>query len=162
MNSLSPFASFVHAAAALLCGRLHFDHSRVGEEFTDPDGQHFRVFRAVVLDPRPGQPAKPGAVFIPHFHVAGMTVRANILFSLLPMPFFLGLPGFRSKCWMVDDQSGDFSGYYEWDTLEDARAYASSFAARFMTARSIPDSVKMTVYPVDQAPSSPARRAARE
>jgi hypothetical protein len=79
-------------------------------------------------------------------------------FSVLPMPFFLGLPGFRSKCWLVDEQSGDFSGYYEWDTPEDARAYAGSFAARFMTARSVPESVKMTVYRADQAPCAPGRR----
>jgi hypothetical protein len=142
----------------LVIGRLHFDPNRIGDTFTDENGQCFRTFRYVVLRPTPEQPKMPGAVFIPHFHVANMSVRANILFSLIPMWFILGLPGFRSKHWMVDEKTGDFLGYYEWNTLEAARSYNTSFAVRFMTARSTPESVWFRVYPADQAPSPPQKR----
>jgi hypothetical protein len=73
------------------------------------------------------------------------------------MWFIMGLPGFRSKFWMIDDETGDFCGYYEWDTIEDAQNYGKSFAVRFMTNRSIPDSAWFHVYPVNQAPNPPAR-----
>jgi hypothetical protein len=101
----------------------------------------------VQIDPRPGQPQMPGAVFRPRFHVKGMSTRMNILFSWIPVWFILGLPGFRSKLWLVNPQNGDFSGYYEWDTVQDAENYGSSFAAGFMTRRSIPGSVSFKVIP---------------
>ena len=61
---------------------------------------------------------------------------------------YVGLPGFRSKLWMVNPESGDFSGYYEWDTIEDAENYGRSFAAGFMTRRSVPGSVSLKVLPI--------------
>jgi hypothetical protein len=81
------------------------------------------------------------------FHVAGMSVRQNIVFSLLPMCLILGLPGFRSKLWMYHPENGDSSGYYEWDTIEDAENYSHSIAARFMINRSVPGSVSFKVIP---------------
>lgn len=154
--SLNPFTSAWKSLGYLLTGRLRFDRSRVGQQFIDQRGQRFVVFRYAVLHPQAGQAARPGAVFIPHFHVAHMPPWVNRWFSLLPMIFFLGLPGFRSKCWLVDPLNGDFSGYYEWETLEDAQNYARSFAMRFMSARSEPASVWWNIYPADQAPQPPA------
>jgi hypothetical protein len=151
----SPLASFFKALYYLLTGRLRFPREHSGYEFVDTRGQHFTVFREVIIKPSSDQPTKPGAVFIPHFHVSGMSVRQNIRFSLIPIPFIIGLPGFRSKRWMVDETTGDFSGYYEWDTVEDAERYANSFAMRFMTNRSIPESVWRDVYPAEDAPPPP-------
>lgn len=153
----APITSACQTLVLALRGRLHFRAERIGEYFVDEDGHRFQVFRAVVVDALPQQPQKPGAVFIPRFHVRGMPWRLNILFSWLPGLFIIGLPGFRSKCWMVDETSGDFAGYYEWDTLEDAHNYASSFAAGFMTRRSRPGSVSFRIFPVQQAPAAPAR-----
>lgn len=65
-----------------------------------------------------------------------MSARQNKLFSLLPIPFFVGLPGFRSKLWMLNEASGDFQGIYEWDSVEHVKNYANSFAIKFMTMRS--------------------------
>jgi hypothetical protein len=122
--------------------------------FVDEHGQQFRVFRYAIIASKHVD-VKPKAIFIAHFHVAGMTAGMNKWFSLLPIPFYIGLPGFRSKHWMIDEASGDFAGYYEWDTMEDAENYAGSFAAKFMMARSVPDSVWFRVYPVEKAPSPP-------
>ncbi len=146
MNRMSPLYSFWKAMGYMASGRLHFPRQRVGEE-TWLDGEKWIIFRQVVVDPLPGQPQKPGAVFRPRFHVKGMSLRQNILFSLLPMLLILGLPGFRSKLWMYNPETGDFSGYYEWDTVQDAENYRDSFAGSFMTGRSIPGSVSFQVIP---------------
>ncbi len=84
-----------------------------------------------------------------------MSVRTNILFSLIPMWFIIGLPGFRSKYWLVDEDTGDFCGYYEWESIEAAQMYSTSFAMRFMANRSVPGSVWFEIYPADQAPPTP-------
>ena len=48
---------------------------------------------------------------------------------------------------MLNEASGDFQGVYEWDTVEDAKNYASSFAMKFMTIRSVPGSVSHEIVP---------------
>ncbi|NTV35841.1 MAG: hypothetical protein HGA53_02715, partial [Anaerolineaceae bacterium] len=98
-KSLNPLRSLFVSLAAFISGRLRFPRQRVGQQMV-LDGETWVIFREAVMLPRPGQPEKPGAVFRPRFHVRGMSVQQNIRFSLLPMGFFLGLPGFRSKLWM--------------------------------------------------------------
>jgi hypothetical protein len=142
---MNPLYSFVKTHLYLLLRRLHFPRRRMGEALILEDGQTWVIFREVHLDPGPHRPARAGAVFRPRFHVRGMSRRANILFSLLPIPFFTGLPGFRSKLWLYQPESGDFQGIYEWDTPADAEAYAQSFAMRFMTRRSVPGSVSYQI-----------------
>ena len=146
MNNFNPVASLVNVFKYALTGCIHFPRQRVGTEFW-LDGEKWIIFREVIVDPKTGQPKKPGAVFRPRFHVSGMSVRVNILFSLLPMFFIIGLPGFRSKLWLVNPNNGDFSGYYEWDTVQDAENYGNSFAAKFMTGRSVPGSVSFKIFP---------------
>jgi len=75
-----------------------------------------------------------------------MSPVVNKVFSLLPIPFFVGLPGFRWKLWLVDPVSGNFAAVYEWDTIEDAERYSKSFAMSFMARRSVPESVSWRVY----------------
>ncbi len=144
---LNPLASALKTAGYLFHGRIHFPHQRLGEVLILEGGQPFRVFRPAVIDPTADQPEKPGAIFIPRFHVAGMSPRMNILFSWLPIPLIVGLPGFRSKLWLLDETTGDFAGYYEWDTVQDAENYQHSFAAWFMTGRSRPESVSCRIIP---------------
>jgi hypothetical protein len=93
---MNPFRSFLNTQSYLLHRRLHFPKERQGEELTMADGQTFTIFRQVRVDPAPGQPQNPQATFMVRFQVANMTARQNELFSLLPMPFFIGLPGFRT------------------------------------------------------------------
>jgi len=142
----TPLNSLVKAIGYIFAGRLHFPRSRVGERL-ELDGETWVIFRQVIVDPVSAQPQQPGAIFRPRFHVQGMSLRQNMLFSWLPIPFYIGLPGFRSKLWMFNESSGDFAGYYEWDTVEDATRYSQSFAANFMTRRSVPGSVSFRVIP---------------
>ena len=146
VNKLSPIYSLIHFIGLAVSGRLHFPRQRVGQELW-LDGEKWVIFRQAVVDPGKGQPFKPGAVFRPRFHVAGTSVRRNIRFSLIPIPFYVGMPGFRSKLWLAQPESGDFSGYYEWGTLEQAENYSHPLAAGFMTRRSVPGSVSFRVIP---------------
>jgi hypothetical protein len=79
------------------------------------------------------------------FKPKNMTIEQNKKFSRLPMLAFMGFWGFRSKYWMVNEQSGLCLGVYEWDTLEDAERYSKSIALRFMTKRSVDGSVSWEV-----------------
>ena len=143
----NPFLAFLRTHWYLLGGRLHFLRDRIGETLTMENGQEFTIFRQVIVDPGKGQPEEPGAVFRVRFRVANMSPEQNKRFSLLPIPFFVGLPGFRSKLWTLNAASGLFQGIYEWDTIQDVQNYASSFAMRFMTRRSVPGSVSHQVIP---------------
>jgi hypothetical protein len=147
MAKLNPFRSLFTALAELCTGRLRFPRRLVGHVLSLADGTHFVIFRHAERAPRRDQPATPGATFVVRFHVAGMTLRQNIWFSLLPMWLIVGLPGFRSKLWGYIQETGDFQGIYEWQTVSDADAYAHSVAMRFMTRRSVPGSVTWSITP---------------
>jgi hypothetical protein len=134
----------VKSLVYLITGRLRFPRQRVGQTI-ELDGEPWRIFREAGVSPRGGDPAAPEAIFRPRFHVARMSVRQNIFFSLLPMWLIFGMTGFRSKLWLVNPQTGDFSGLYTWNTLEDAENYQRSPAGRFMTNRSVPGSVSFQV-----------------
>ena len=144
---LNPFLPFLRTVSYVLRGRLHFPRSRIGEIFKMEDGEEFIVFREALVDPSKDQPENPGATFRVRFHVARMSPRQNKLFSLLPIPFFIGLPGFRSKLWMISEASVDSQGVYQWDTVRDAENYAHSFAVKFMAMRSVPGSVSYEIIP---------------
>ena len=144
---INPFLSLLKTLSYALTGRLHFPRKRIGEVITMEDEQDFVIFRQVIVDPSQGQPEEPGATFRVRFHVTHMSARQNKLFSLLPIPFFAGLPGFRSKLWMLNEASGDFQGIYEWDSVEHAKNYANSFAMKFMTMRSARGSISYEIIP---------------
>lgn len=145
--TLNPLTSVFNTVRYLIKGRLYFPRNRIGQVLVTSDGRRFTIFREAIVDPVPGQRGSPQATFIVRFHVANVTPRANKLFSLVPIPFFIGLPGFRHKLWTWDEQSGDFQGVYQWDTVRDAENYAGSFAMRFMTRRSVPGSVSYQILP---------------
>jgi len=146
MNT-KPLASFCRGMARIVSGRFRLLKERVGEVVTAPDGTKFTVFRQARLTP-PGNPTPPGARFTVRFHVQNMTPERNKTFSLLTIPFFAGMPGFRSKLWLVDEKGGDFMGIYRWQTEDDARRYSQSFAMEFMTKRSEEGSVSFTIEPI--------------
>ena len=143
----NPFLSFLKTLGYALSGRLQFPRNRVGEILNMEDGQEFVIFRQVIVDPGQVQSEKPGATFKVRFHIAHVSPKQNKLFSLLPIPFFIGLPGFRSKLWTLNEANGDFQGIYEWDTVQSAKNYAGSFAMRFMAMRAAPGSVSYEIIP---------------
>jgi len=142
-----------HASSALrflgylLTGRVHLPRAPIGERVVNKDGRECVVVKYGFVDALASQPAVPGATFLVRFHLAHMSKAANERFLNLPIPFFMGLPGFRSKYWLYDEETGDFQGRYQWDTVADAERYTNSLAVRFMTWRSVPGSVSFEIQP---------------
>lgn len=128
------------ATAYRLRGRVHFLKDCIGDVHPGPD-EEFVVFRKVVLNPTATQPEKPGAVFTVRFRFARFSDGANKRLSLIPAPFIVAQPGFRSKAWMLGRDSGLFQGVYEWDSVKDAEAYWTSFPMRLMKRRAVPESL---------------------
>ncbi len=144
---LSPLVSIVKTMAFILTGRLHFPDNRVGECIIGEDGLEFTVFRQVVVDPGRGQPTTPGALLTLRFKVTNMSPGVNKFYSLLPLMFYLGDKGFRSKTFTIH---GDHCmSIYEWDTITDAENYLQSIALKTILLRSVTGFFTYTIQPLD-------------
>jgi len=94
-----------------------------------------------VLDPNATQPERPGARLAVRFQFRRFSLKTNRIFSIIPIPFIIAQPGFRSKIWMSGKGTGEFQGLYVWDTVEDAEEYRFSFPMRLMNKRAVPQSL---------------------
>ncbi len=122
----------------------------LGEPVLMSDGRTYVPFRHTVRDPATWSHDGSPAVLQPRFHLRVLPAHRRRLHSLFRVvcivttPFFVGLPGFRSKLWMVDPYTGDFAGLYEWDDADTARAYAEGLS-RVLRALSTRGSVSYEV-----------------
>lgn len=110
-----------------------------------PGEEDFIIFRQVIVDPDANQPEKPGAWFRVWFHFANFSAQTNIILSRIPIPFIIAQPGFRSKTWMLSQETRSFQGLYEWDTLEDAENYWMSFPMKLMKRRAVPETLSYEI-----------------
>jgi hypothetical protein len=121
-------------------GRVHF--TRTGRmDVIDDCGEIFQPFRKVTVERTNGQPEQPDAIFQIRFRFKNLSPTANRMLSLIPIPMIIAQPGFRSKTWLLGQQTGDFIGLYEFDTIADAEAYWHSLPLRIMRMRAVPDSL---------------------
>lgn len=128
-----------------LAGRVHYQSHPV-DGTRHVDGEAFHPFRRVVLDPADAG-TSPGAIFQVRFHFKNLPMWMNRFLSLIPVPMILAQPGFRSKTWQLGQDSDDFIGYYEFDTVEQAEAYWDSLPLRMMRRRASPGSLTRTITP---------------
>lgn len=136
----------VRASGLLLSGRVHFPKNRLGE--TVHEGEDFKIFRQVVLDPTSNHSDSPGAIFKVCFQFARFSAETNRILSLIPIPFIVAQSGFRSKTWLLGQETGLFQGFYEWDTLKDAENYWTSFPMILMKKRAVPNSLTYSIYEI--------------
>ena len=148
-----PFASIVWAIYLLIRGRIHFPKNRLGE--TVGEGEDFQIFRHMTLDPCQDQPEKPGAIFKVRFRFDSMSPEMNIRTSLIPIPFIVAQPGFRSKMWALGTETGEFQGIYEWDTVASAENYWTSFPMKLMKRRAVPESLSYEIEEVEFDKTNP-------
>ncbi len=138
-----PFSSIIRAIYLLLQGRIHFPKDRLGEIVDD--GEDFEIFRHMTLDPGKDQPKKVGAIFKVRFQFASMSPEMNKRTSMIPIPFIVAQPGFRSKIWMLGRETGEIQGVYEWDTITSAENYWTSFPMKLMKRRAVPESLSYEI-----------------
>jgi hypothetical protein len=139
------------ALRLLLGGDIHLVDAYVGEPLQMSDGRFYVPFRHTRKDDRvPAGAAR--AVVHPRFALPAMPGRARVRHfvfrhvCIVTTPFFIGLPGFRSKLWMVDPVTGDFAGLYEWDGAALGAAYARGLA-KVLRLLSVRGSVTFEVVP---------------
>ena len=131
------------ASGLLLSGRIHFPKSRLGE--TIHEEEEFKIFRQVILDPTGDQLESPGAIFKVCFHFARFSAKTNKTLSLIPIPFIVAQPGFRSKTWLIGQETGIFQGFYKWDKVKDAKSYWTSFPMKLMKKRAVPSTLTYSI-----------------
>ena len=143
---MNPIFSLFRFIWLIVSGRLYFPQDRLGEEvFMNDSGPKFTVFRHAVIKEASSKPEEAGAQLVVRFRLAKMSPELNTKFSMILIPFFVGLPGFKSKLWMVNKETGHFQGLYEWKTVLDAKNYSESFAMKFMTRRVEPGSIAFRI-----------------
>ena len=81
------------------------------------------------------------------FRFKSFPQELNRLLSLIPVPLIGGFPGFRQKIWMVDEDTGDWQGLYEWESAEAVESYRRSFVLGVMNRRAVPSSISSTTIP---------------
>ncbi|MEZ5406629.1 MAG: hypothetical protein R2761_01305 [Acidimicrobiales bacterium] len=110
------------------------------------DGTSSRVYReSVCTAPRSGEPCLLVVSF--KLRLIGVNPMGHAAFraeSLLNTPLFAGFPGFRSKLWLTDPDTGMYRGVYEWDGPAQARSYAETLC-RLLRLVSVPGTLRYHV-----------------
>jgi hypothetical protein len=145
---INPIVTLFKSIALLVTGKARFPKEKVGATIVREDGQKFIVFRHVVIHAKTDRPANPQGVFRVWFHTKASPQGTRRL-SSLTLFGFLGMPGFCSKLWLFNPETGEFGGIYEWDTVEDADHYDKSYAMKFSKWRSLPGKFWTDVFPLD-------------
>ena len=120
----------------------------VGMDYRIDRGGTYRVFR----DTRAHDGTMdPCAVLVVGFRLRliGSQAFMHWLFQrvcLLTTPFWSGFRGFRVKLWMVDPDTRNYLGIYEWAGDGNARHYVEALA-RVLRPLSARDSVWYELYP---------------
>jgi hypothetical protein len=107
---------------------LHVDRAWATGAVTLPDGRTFRTFRQTSCDVAEPDGADH-VVLVVWFRLHGVPPGAPVrrwIFereSILNTVLYAGMPGFRTKLWMVDPATSDYAGVYEWSGRSAAEAY---------------------------------------
>jgi len=145
MKKFSPFSSVITANKDIIAGKIRFPKEYLGKELVIEDGKKFTVFRHIVVNKNNHR--QEAVVLKVRFRLANMSAGTNRIFSLFPIPFFIGLPGFLEKLWTISEDHKTCQGIYQWESKETAEKYGHSFAMKFMARRSIPGSVAYKIIP---------------
>jgi len=141
-TQLPPVLLF-RAITLYLRGCIHFSKEQNGTERLE--NEDFIIFRKVVVVSPGMKSENPSALFKVYFRFRRFPLSINKTLSLIPIPFIIAQPGFRSKTWLFGKETETFYGLYEWETLEDAEHYWHSFPMKLMKKRAIADSLRYQI-----------------
>lgn len=102
------------------------------------DNQDYTIFRHLKVDSKQTETSK--AVFKVNFKFRNLPTDINKYLSMIPVPFLIGLSGFREKYWTISE-GGYFQGIYQWASEELANDYPNTFIFKVMTKRAVPGTV---------------------
>lgn len=127
MHSLRLAVESVFGFLALTGSRaLRLRRERLGRRYL-LEGQEFAVFRETVSR-APVRAGTEHVVLVVGFRLRliGGFAPAHRLFQrvcIATTPFWSGLRGFRVKLWMVDPETSDYAGVYDWEGPADGQRY---------------------------------------
>ena len=127
----------------LFAGRVSLPKQYVGKVL-NIDNQDYTIFRRLKVDLKKTETSI--AVFKVNFKFRNLPTRINKYLSMIPVPFLIGLPGFREKYWTISED-GYFQGIYQWASEALANDYPNTFIFKVMTKRAVPGTVSYEVIP---------------
>jgi hypothetical protein len=112
-------------------GRLESPRALVGTRLRFADGTTSLIFRETA---RTGAATVDPVLLVIQFRLAalGSSPLLHAAFRrecILHTPLFAGFPGFRSKLWADDVETGVYRGIYQWEGAESAEHYARRMVA---------------------------------
>lgn len=135
-------------ARLLATGRLTMPRERVGTEIVFADGSRSVVFRETVARTR--TPEEPVVLLVSfRLRFIGSNRLAHAIFRrtcVINTPLFAGFPGFRTKFWLADPDTREYSGIYDWNGAAAAEDYAGVLS-RVLALVSVPGSVRWRIVP---------------
>ncbi|HSJ45993.1 MAG TPA: hypothetical protein VK923_15060 [Euzebyales bacterium] len=122
--------SAVTTAQLVAAGQLSQPTTHLARPLRFADGTMSYVFRETAAD---GVATADPAVLVVRFslRMVGTSPWLHAAFRrecVLHTPLFAGFPGFRSKLWLTDLQTGVYRGLYEWNRADLASDYAETLA----------------------------------
>ena len=140
------------AVGDLITRRTRCYDSCLGRPLTMSDGRTYVPFRHTRKTESSWSRSGTPAVLQPRFRLPFFAPHRRRLHSLFRVvcivttPCFVGVRGFRSKLWMVDPETGDFAGLYEWDDAPTAPAYGEGLS-KVLRLLSVRGSVSYELQP---------------
>jgi len=105
--------------------KLHLSRKRLWALFEVDHGGRYAIFRESYVDAKVMEPTV--MVFGFRLFIIGSNPFMHWLFQrvcILTTPIWSGFPGFNIKLWMVDPETKDYIGIYQWDSKKKLRVYA--------------------------------------
>ncbi|MBE9511078.1 MAG: hypothetical protein IMY71_09385 [Bacteroidetes bacterium] len=124
----------------LLLRRLRYSKQYLGNTVKMEDGREFTIFRHITAYPLIESEA--ATVFIVSFKFARLSHKANKIVSLIPMLLITGFPGFDTKMYVVNNETGYWQGMYQWKSKQALEEYKKSFVFKMMNKRAIKRTVR--------------------
>jgi len=130
----------------ILSGRVHLPEKYIGVNLKMEDGKKFTVLRRLQVEGR-NNTSDRYAVFKVRFKFKSLKLETNKRLSMIPVPFLMGMRGFREKYWTFNDDTDYFQGIYQWESKEIAEKYPNSFIFKLMTKRSAQGTLFYEIIP---------------
>ena len=139
-----PINLLARALVLWVKGSVHLGKNLKKETLIDGN-ENFIAFRKIMVDPNLEQFTPPGAIFQVRFRFKNLPEKTNRFLSIIPIPLIVAQPGFLSKTWFLGNDTGDFIGFYEFDSIDKAEMYWDSLPLRMMRNRAVPGSLRHEV-----------------
>lgn len=159
VTTVGRFARSTAATARLIAGRrLRSPRAWIGRRLVFADATTSFVFRETAVR---GGPLSDPVILVVEFklRLVGTSKLAHAAFRrecVLHTPLFAGFPGFRTKLWLSDWETGVYRGLYEWDGADRAVRYAETLV-RLLRLVSVRGSVRYHVVPGLRRDDLPSR-----